>query len=81
MKLYRNYDQQFEKLLSKPSADRKIPVRISFDEHPEGFSVEMEDETGARVTIVRPYEKIPAQKDQTENICTQQHAVLPCSTV
>ncbi len=71
MKLYRNYDQQFEKLLSKPSADRKIPVRISFDEHPEGFSVEMEDETGARVTIVRPYEKIPAQKDQTENICTQ----------
>lgn len=71
MELYRNYDHPFEKLLSKPSAERKIPVRITFGEHPGGFSMEMEDVTGARVAVVRPLEKVPARQDPAENIRAQ----------
>ena len=71
MKLYRNYDQQFEKLLSKPSAERKIGVRVIFSDNSFGFSLEMEDEEGARVTLSRPFDKKPAKKAQADNIRVQ----------
>lgn len=71
MKLYRNYDQQFEKLLSKPSAERKIGVRVIFSDNSFGFSLEMEDEEGARVTLSRPFDKEPAKKAQDDNIRVQ----------
>ena len=71
MKLYRNYDQQFEKLLSKPSAERKIGVRVIFSDNSFGFSLEMEDEEGARVTLSRPFDKEPAKKTQADNIRVQ----------
>lgn len=70
-KLYRNFDQAFEKQLAKPSAERRIAVDITFSDHAFGFSLTMEDESGARVTIARPFQKEPAQKAQTENIRTQ----------
>lgn len=71
MKLYRNYDQQFEKLLSKPSAERKIGVRVIFSDNSFGFSLEMEDEEGACVTLSRPFDKEQAKKAQADNIRVQ----------
>ena len=71
MKLYRNYDQQFEKLLSKPSAVRKIGVSMTFTDNPGGFSLEMEDGSGARITVARLFAKELAEKKQTDNIRVQ----------
>lgn len=71
MKLYRNYDQQFEKLLSKPSAVRKIGVSMTFTDNPGGFSLEMEDGSGARIIVVRLFAKELAEKEQTDNIRVQ----------
>ena len=71
MKLYRNFDQAFEKKLAKPSAERRIAVDITFSDHAFGFTLEMTDESGARVAIARPFQKELAQKPQTENIRTQ----------
>ncbi|OAV69777.1 putative protease yhbU precursor [Bacteroidales bacterium Barb6XT] len=69
--LYRNYDHEFEKLLSKPSAERKLSVRITFGDNPFGFTLALTDETGARILITRPFAKEPAQREQEENIRTQ----------
>ena len=37
MALYRNNDQEFERLLSRPSSSRKIPVKFSLSVTPDGF--------------------------------------------
>ncbi|WP_102409158.1 peptidase U32 family protein [Parabacteroides bouchesdurhonensis] len=71
MQIYRNFDQAFEKQLSKPSAERKLAVNIRFFDNSFGFSLEMEDETGARIVINRSFEKEVARKDQQDNIRTQ----------
>ncbi|MCD7978489.1 MAG: U32 family peptidase [Tannerellaceae bacterium] len=69
--LYRNYDQEFEKQLDKPTAERKIPVTIEFLDNPFGYTLSMTDETGARVMITEQTDKEVARKEQTENIRTQ----------
>ncbi|MCD7935656.1 MAG: U32 family peptidase [Tannerellaceae bacterium] len=69
--LYRNYDIAFEKLLSKPSAERKIPVRIVFRDTPAGFSLQMEDASGHRIMIHEAFEKEVARKPQHENMMAQ----------
>lgn len=69
--LYRNFDQAFEKQLDKPSAERKLSVRIEFMDNPFGFTLGMTDETGARILLVQPFEKELARRDQHENIRTQ----------
>lgn len=69
--LYRNYDQQFEKLLAKPSAERKIGVKLSFRDNPFGFTLEMEDESGVRIALARSFPKELAKREQKENIRTQ----------
>ncbi len=71
MPLYRNYDQAFEKLLAKPSAERKMAVRMTFADNAFGFTLMLEDETGARVMLTEPFEKVPAQRQQAENIRKQ----------
>jgi len=70
-KLYRNYDQAFEKQMSKPSAERMLSVKMEFMDNPSGFTLCMTDETDARVMITQPFEKEIARKDQQENIRTQ----------
>ena len=69
--LYRNFDQMFEKLLAKPSAERKLSVKIEFLDNAFGFTLAMEDETGARVMLTEPFAKEPARREQTDNIRTQ----------
>lgn len=66
--LYRNYDQAFEKILAKPSAQRKLNLRLRLTDTPTGFSLEASDETGARVVLSKPFEKTPARVPQTERI-------------
>ena len=69
--LYRNFDQVFEKQLAKPSAERKLAVKIEFLDNPFGFTLVMEDETGARVMLTEPFDKELARRDQADNIRTQ----------
>ena len=71
MPLYRNFDQEFDKLLSKPSAERKLSVRMEFQDNAFGFTLSMADETGARIMLTKPFEKEPARREQAENIRTQ----------
>jgi len=66
--VYRNFDHEFEKLLSKKSAERKIDISVALNEIPFGFSLEAEDEDDNNVVLNFEYEKQPAQKDQTDNI-------------
>lgn len=70
-RLFRNYDNNFEAVLAKPSAERKIRVAAEWGDYPDGFMLMLTDETGARVTIVRPWEKELARKPQTDNIHMQ----------
>lgn len=69
--LYRNFDQAFDRLLAKPSAERKLSVKIEFLDNPFGFTLGMEDETGARILLTEPFAKEPARREQQDNIRTQ----------
>ena len=69
--LYRNYDQAFESLLSKPSAERNIGVTMEWGSYPDGFTLTMTDETGAKVAIARPLVKEKARKPQEDAIRKQ----------
>ena len=69
--LFRNYDQAFEQLMSKPTADRRIRVAIEFIDNPFGFTLCMTDESGARVMTTEPFNKEIAKREQEENIRTQ----------
>lgn len=66
MPLYRNNDYEFEKLLSKPSATRKIPITMIFAATESGFSLSAE-----AVTVACDIEKQIAQKPQHDNIVRQ----------
>ena len=69
--LYRNYDIEFEKVLSKESATRKIEVDILFEEIPSGYQVTMTDEDGVSATASVEWQKEDARTPQQENIRTQ----------
>lgn len=69
--LYRNFDQVFDKLLAKPSAERRLSVKIEFLDNPFGFTLCMEDETGARIMLAEPLAKELARREQQDNIRTQ----------
>ena len=66
--VYRNYSHEFEKLLSKKSADRKIGATMELNEISFGFSLQITDEDGNYAILNFDCEKQPAQKDQSENI-------------
>ena len=62
--LYRNYDMEFERLLSRPSAERRIPVDILLREIPFGFSLTISDEYGRSATVNFEREKEKARTEQ-----------------
>lgn len=66
LRLYRNNDVEMERLLNRPSAERKISVRMAIRATDEGFSLQM-DEAIAHVTA----EHQEALKDPRENIIRQ----------
>ena len=66
LRLYRNNDQEFERLLSKPSSERKIPITLSLRPTDEGFCLSSGD-----VAVKLPIEHQTAEKPQRENIIRQ----------
>lgn len=66
VRLYRNNDQEFERLLSRPSAVRKIPITLSLQPTDDGFSLSADT-----VTVSMPMAHQEAQKPQQENIIRQ----------
>lgn len=73
MALYRNNDQEFERQLSKKSAERKMVVDMVFERTDKGFRLSMRDaETGVvMATAETDFERQEARKPQRENICQQ----------
>ncbi len=69
--LYRNFDQEFERLLSRQSALRKIGVEIRLFDHPTGYALTFSDEDGNEVTVSLPLEKEQARTPQADNLRTQ----------
>ena len=66
MALYRNNDQEFERILSKPSATRKIPVSVSLRAVDDGFELSAGD---AKVHFSAEHQL--AQKSPRENLVRQ----------
>ena len=66
MALYRNNDQEFERVLSKPSATRKIPVTIALRTVADGFELSA---NGTTVQVAAEHQL--AQKSPRENIIRQ----------
>ena len=66
MALYRNNDQEFERLLAKPSATRKIPVSIALRSVDDGFEL-----SAGNVMLHFESEHQLAQKSPRENIARQ----------
>ena len=66
MALYRSNDQEFERILSKPSATRKIPVNISLRAVDDGFELSSGD---AKVHFSAEHQL--AQKSPRENLVRQ----------
>jgi putative protease len=60
MTLYRNRDQNFERLLEKKSAERKIGLAMHFHETAHGFALTLSDEDGCSVSASLAQEKQPA---------------------
>ena len=70
-RLYRNFDQEFEKLMQKKSAERKIAVDICLAENNFGFTLSFSDEDDNSVSITLERAKEPARTPQTDNLRNQ----------
>ena len=66
--LYRNQDQDFDRLLERPSAERKIGVSWRLSENVCGFSLSLADEDGNRVVMAFNAAKEPARTPQDANL-------------
>ncbi len=74
IRLYRNNDQEFERLLSKPSAERKISIRISIRAVDDGFTLSVTPDSCLQIpslTIHFSVEHVQAQKPPHENMIRQ----------
>lgn len=69
--VYRNFDLEFEKTLSKESAVRKINVDILFEETPQGYRVTFTSEDGLGASVESEWKKEDARTPQEANIKTQ----------
>lgn len=67
-RIYRNSDTNFEKLLAKKSAERKIRTSIELYENKFGYTLQITDEDDNSATLSFTCDKESAQKDQSENI-------------
>lgn len=69
--LYRNFDQEFEKILARKSSERRIAVSVRLTDTPFGFALTLTDEDDNSVTLSLAREKEPARTLQEENLKTQ----------
>lgn len=70
-RLYRNFDQEFEKLMQKKSAERKMAVDICLTENNFGFTLNLTDEDDNSVSLTLQRAKEPARTPQTDNLRNQ----------
>lgn len=70
-RLYRNFDQEFERLLARKSAERKIGIKWELADILSGFALTAADEDGNRVTMSFACAKELARTPQQENLRTQ----------
>ena len=66
IRLYRNSDQAMERLLAKPSAERKIPVTMTLSAIADGFRLSAND-----VSVEMTIDHQKADKPQRDNIIRQ----------
>lgn len=66
--LFRNADQAFERLLSKPSAERRLGVDILLADNPFGFTLSLTDEDHICVSLAFAYPKQAARTPQQEGL-------------
>ncbi len=59
--IHRNHDQEFERLLAKKSAERKIRISMRFSATPDGFELQLTDEEGIVASATLPHANEPAQ--------------------
>ena len=69
--LFRNQDQEFERILARKSAERKIAIRMKLEENCFGFSLTADDEDDNRVTLAFAHVKERARTPQVDNLRTQ----------
>ncbi|MBQ7947712.1 MAG: U32 family peptidase [Bacteroidaceae bacterium] len=69
--LYRNYDCEFERTLSRPLPPRRLSIALAFAATPAGFSLTATTESGITCTVDVALEKEEARAPQQENINTQ----------
>ena len=70
-RLFRNFDQEFERILARKSAERKIGVGWELTDTPSGFALTAADGDGNPITLSFPYPKELARTPQPENLRTQ----------
>jgi len=69
--LYRNFDQEFEKLMQRKSAERKLGVTVALTENNFGFTLTMTDEDDVQVSVAWEKEKELARTPQMDNLKNQ----------
>lgn len=69
--VFRNSDTEFDRMLAKESADRKIQVSVSISEIRDGYALEMTDSDGVSVIVETHTEKQDARTPQDANIRNQ----------
>lgn len=69
--LFRNLDHEFEKALSRKSAERLISVNMELAENNFGYTLSAEDEDGNRVSVAFEQPKENARSPQKERIAKE----------
>ena len=69
--IYRNYDCEFERTLSRPLSPRRLSIALEFAATPAGFSLTATTESGITCTVDAAMEKEEARAPQQGNINTQ----------
>lgn len=69
--LYRNFDQEFEKLMQRESAERKLRVVLRLEENNFGFTLNLTDEDDYQASVVLESAKELARTPQEENLKKQ----------
>ena len=69
--LYRNYDCDFERELSRPDIPRRLAINLTFAENDEGFTLSAVTENGVECAVEQPFGKELARSPQAGNIITQ----------
>lgn len=83
--LFRNYDQQWERMMSRPTAERRLALSFLLEEVPDGFSLTAKTEDGRENRKVFHCEHQLARTDQSNTIsdllCKLGDTIFTCRKV